>query len=105
MIDVRKSDFRLLKNWKVRRERRCRDKGKVCFDIRRKKATIYVHEEPVPEDFFLHEYLHVALQELLSIRKGSKKAYDSEEILIQDICRIVRDKEQFGDVSTKGSQK
>jgi hypothetical protein len=92
MISVNKSDFRLLKKWKVRKENRCKNKGKVRFDIHDKKAIIYVHDKPIPDDFFLHEYLHIALQEYSSIRRGSKKAYDAEETLIQDICRIVRDK-------------
>jgi hypothetical protein len=92
---ISKRDFRILKNWKIRKRKRKTYSGFVSFG-EDKTAVIYDWiEDNKPEDFELHEFLHCALRELLSMDKRKiKKLMEVEEELIQDICKIYREKEK-----------
>lgn len=69
--------------------------GLTAF-FRDKKATIYdwnpeLGNEEIPNDFYLHEFLHCAFRQLLSADKRKvKELMILEEMLIQDICKIFR---------------
>ena len=88
-----KSYFRLLKKWKIRYAPATEnEQAIVAFNCNRKRtAIIYGFGEPeIPEDYYLHEVLHCAFKELTSIdRRKPKELREAEELLIQDICKIV----------------
>jgi hypothetical protein len=46
----------------------------------------------VPDDYILHEVLHIALVALASLRRKSQARNDAEEDFIWDICSIWKER-------------
>ena len=82
-----RNKFRLLDNWDIRYVTDSKYKGQVSINTETKRADIYswVNEEETPEDFLLHELLHIACRESKS---ADGDWHEKEEVLIQDICSI-----------------
>jgi len=83
---ITKKDFNILNDWTIKISQSKKIFDCCCIDLKGKKATIF--QPSVSEkDYWLHEYLHIALSSLRSIdkRKVKEVAY-AEEQLIRDIC-------------------
>jgi len=53
------------------------------------EAIIYQYGHNEPEDYMLHEILHVAVRSLLQQdRRRHKELIHQEELFVQDICAI-----------------
>ena len=91
-LDEVKKNFRILDEWKINLVNDTEYKAQITCNAKDKVADLYGWDTlDQPRDFFFHECLHAAFRELRTLR-GTKR-YDAEEILIQDICRIIRDEE------------
>ena len=92
-IDKIKSHFRLLKKWKIWYASATENHHSiVAYSCNHKRtAIIYGFGKPeIPKDYYLHEVLHCAFKELLSMDKRKpKELREAEELLVQDICEIV----------------
>jgi len=92
-IDKIKSHFRLLKKWKIWYAPATEnEQAIVAYSSNHKRtAIIYGFGKPkIPKDYYLHEVLHCALKELLDIdRRKPKELREAEELLVQDICKII----------------
>ena len=81
-----RKDLRLLKDWDITVSRDEIYKGQITTNPKKKKACLYEWEgNDEPEDFLVHEMLHLCIRSLFR----SNDQYEDEEILIQDICRII----------------
>jgi hypothetical protein len=92
---VEKHDFDILKDWEVMFEGDAEYKGQctVSDDPKTPKmAMIYLwpKDSPEPEDFMLHEFLHIALTAWSRLPR--RKRRKAEERLVRDICWIFRGK-------------
>jgi len=85
-----KKQFRILRDWKIENKKAdAKNQAMVHISPKGKEATIYSFGiRPVPKDFRLHEYLHIALRALNRMKRNSKEYLQAEEKLVQDICRI-----------------
>lgn len=78
------NDLRILKDWDIDIETDGPYYGQSVINEPMKVATIYDWDpdDDRPEDFFLHEYLHIAVR--------ATKTREDEEILVQDICLLIQ---------------
>lgn len=84
--------FRILRGWKIKQSRSKRYFAQSTSFPKTKTATIYQWwgEGKQPDDYVLHEVLHIAFRALENMDKRKiKERRDVEEKLIQDICRVV----------------
>ena len=77
-----------LKDWKIEYETKSDDKAKVFKNPKLKIATIYSYNGKRPNDFILHEILHIIIADLLHDYNIEK-----EEQIIQSICGLVYNEE------------
>ena len=96
-IERWRQKFRLLDSWKILY---CEDEnvpegmmchaGHIDIGVRHKRADIEPCPATVdPESYLLHEMLHIGVQVVAGCRDRGKRK-EKEEILIQDICAIVK---------------
>lgn len=92
-IDKIKNRFRILKQWKIRYVSATETaQAIVAFSFNHKKTAIIYGfgKRKVPKDYHLHEVLHCAIKELLDMDKRKPKDLrEAEELLVQDICKMV----------------
>ena len=82
-----KGYFRVLEHWDFVWISGSEYKGQITPNVRTKTAYVYEYGEDEPDDFIFHEMLHVCLRE---IRSGtSKEQYEKEEMLVQDLCKLM----------------
>ena len=85
-----KSRFKILADWEIRfaTER----KAKVTTNPDLPRATFFGWPDgtPIPEDFYFHEMLHLALRAYRRIPE--EENFDVEEQLIRDICQIYNER-------------
>lgn len=85
-----KSRFRCLKAWHVTLAPK-NSKYHACVTIHPTKPQAIVYrweiESAEPEDFKLHEILHVAFEAIRRLPKNNRR--EAEELLIQDICSLL----------------
>jgi hypothetical protein len=93
-----KDKFRILKKWKIFFSPATKDQRAIIAYSSNHKKTAIIYgfgQNEVPEDYYLHEVLHCAFKELLSMDKRKpKELSEVEELLVQDICNIIFSKEQ-----------
>jgi len=81
------SRFDILRNWEIRFCHLSEHKGKVTTNPDLPVATFFPWPDAnVPEDFYLHEMLHLALRQYKRIPEAED--FDAEERLVQDICNL-----------------
>lgn len=93
-VNKLKNHFRILKSWKVKY--RSPSKQNNCLSgiwPNTQSAWIYgwdKHRGKRPDDFLVHELLHVCAKALIWIdRRHHKKYHEMEEQFVQDICQII----------------
>lgn len=94
-----KKKFRVLKSWRFYFAPKSIYKGQVHCNSDKRTCTVYdldswEGENGMPEDYIFHEVLHVAWREV-KLRKKYKENREAEEMLVQDICSIMRDGKCF----------
>jgi len=95
-INKLKSNFRLLKNWKITHYNDGRYYAQCDWNKDKRIGIIYEYADNFdlePDDYILHELLHLCFVEL---RKGRKKdgtrglrEREKEEIFVQDLCKLI----------------
>lgn len=86
-----KSSLRLLKKWKIKTSKHPKHQGQISFNRKKRIATIYPFHDKDPELFCFHECLHAAIVETLNFDDlDDIDISNKQEILVQDICRIVK---------------
>ena len=80
--------FRILNDWDIKMVKDKEYAGQISINPKKKQAILYDWHGIAPNDFYLHEILHVALREL-RCTKINKAYREIEEQLVQDICRSV----------------
>ncbi|MDD5649987.1 MAG: hypothetical protein PHF86_06165 [Candidatus Nanoarchaeia archaeon] len=87
------NNFRILSDWKIVYDSDSQYKGHCCKNVKTKKATVYAwySDEKEPEDYLVHEVLHIAIAQVIYSFKHEhyEKAREKEELLIQDICKLM----------------
>ena len=89
--------FRILESWKIEFDPDPDYKDQANFSERKRLAIIYGSSyKRVPTDYVLHEMIHIALTEVrkTAINGNSVYAREKEENFVQDICTIVREKDE-----------
>jgi hypothetical protein len=85
--------IRILSDWKIEYDSDSQYKGHCCKNVKTKKATVYTwySDEKEPEDYLVHEVLHIAMAQVIYSFKHEhyEKAREKEELLIQDICKLM----------------
>jgi hypothetical protein len=87
------SKFRILKHWKIRYDRRSEYQG-WCHFCERKKIAIttplksWRGRPGTPDDYFLHEVLHIAMREV-GLHRKHRVRRENEEWLVQDLCKLI----------------
>ena len=94
-----KKQLRVLKSWRIYFAPKAIYKGQCCVNEEKKRCTIYDlpdwdGKKGMPEDYILHELLHVAWREVKSKKKYKEKR-EAEETLVQDICSIMSEGKCF----------
>lgn len=83
-IDKYQKKFRVLNDWKITFLNDGEHYSQSSHNIKRKIAIIYpFFEKKAPNDYILHEVLHIAFQEAQTSR-------EKEEMFVQDICHLKR---------------
>lgn len=82
--------FSILNDWQIRYSRSKVYGAQCSIHPTKKEAVIYPWNAPdEPEDYKLHEYLHIAIRALNRIDRRKHKEYrQAEEILVQEICQL-----------------
>jgi len=88
-----KKRFRVLKSWRIYFAPKAKYKGQSALNSEKKTCTIYDLDswggkKGMPEDYIFHELLHVAWREVQSCKRYKEKR-EKEEMLVQDICKIM----------------
>jgi hypothetical protein len=80
-----KSHFRVLDGWQIDYDDVSVYKAQCCCNVLLKQATIYGWGElnPMPDDYFMHEVLHVAF------KAANSTGRDGEELFVQDLCKLL----------------
>ena len=81
------SKFRLLNDWEICMEGYPEHSGHCIVNLERKKAIIEIWHGDIeePDDYILHELLHIAIRAVQN--------RNNEEVLVQDICKIIQAEE------------
>jgi hypothetical protein len=92
LSEISQKDFKILDDWDIVLDGTSDYKGQSSISPVVPMAVIYAWpaDSPEPEDFRLHEYLHIALSAFRRIPEEGR--YDAEEALVQDICRLFRER-------------
>jgi hypothetical protein len=92
-IEYWQSKFRILKGWSIVTEEGEEYRGQVHLNADNRKAYVCPWEsEEEPEDYILHEILHICM---IEIEKGEthKERRRAEELFVRDLCTIIYDEE------------
>jgi len=82
--------FRLLDGWTIEFDPESELKDQSSHNAKKKHGVIYdVSFAQMPKDYVYHELLHLAMAALMLVQP--RKYREREEILVQDLCRIVFD--------------
>jgi hypothetical protein len=78
----------ILKGWRISYNPRAKDKARVFIDEKRKRAVVFSFgKRKVPDDYFLHEFLHVCMRAV----KSDKHWCWKEEQFVQRLCRVIEE--------------
>lgn len=85
--------FRVLSDWDIRYEPNETYFGQCCRNGAEKLAVIYSwgNLTPQPDDYILHEMLHIAYCAANILRHVPEGCEQGEEMFVQDICKIYRE--------------
>jgi len=88
-ISEAKNKFRILKDWIIIPNDEGIYSGQICINEKKRVAELFlwIKDDNPPDDFYIHEMLHVAFKALKALPRKNK--YDAEEELVQDICKII----------------
>jgi len=92
MIEKLQAKFRILKDWIIVRDNDGEYTGQVHCNWKERKAVICpwgAGEEP--DDYILHEILHICMGEISYNQKLYKKRREAEELFVQDLCMMACD--------------
>lgn len=86
-----------MSDWKIKYDNKSEYKCQVCKNPKTKTAIIYAWypEEDTPQDYLIHELLHIAVTSILYSREHDEYEIfrNNEESLIQDICKLITEGE------------
>jgi hypothetical protein len=89
-IEYWQSKFRVLEDWSIVIEEDGGYKGQVHLNADDRKACVCPWEsEEEPEDYILHETLHICMIEIES-GETYKERRRVEELFVQDLCTIIK---------------
>jgi hypothetical protein len=99
-----KKQFRVLKSWRFYFAPKSKYKGQCRYNVEKKTCTIYDLPEyggknGMPEDYIFHEVLHTAWRHVIMQKKYRAKR-KAEEMVVQDVCKIMRDRNNFKKVKS-----
>lgn len=90
-INESQKQFRILSDWNIQMEDDGVYYSQCVFDSEKKKAVIYpYHEEEIPSDYFIHEMMHIGMEEIRSTENMYERK-EKEELFVQDLCKIFRE--------------
>ena len=89
-ISRMKKHFRCLNWWKISYKRASKEgRASICSPLAGRAILYGYGRKRIPKDFYLHEILHCAIRDLLSLDKRYRKQmFKAEEQLVQDICKV-----------------
>jgi hypothetical protein len=91
-IDNIRSQFRILKKWKIAYNKPNEYCAKCVIHPRKGVSIIYGwgRKDREPKDFLMHEVLHSAVRALVRMdKRKSKDLLKAEEEFVQDLCKII----------------
>jgi len=96
------SKFRILENWAITSEEDGKYTGQVHLNTEDKEACIcpWDTNEEEPEDYILHEILHICMIEIEN-KETYKEQREAEELFVQDLCTIIYNDEKIRSAQNK----